>query len=677
VRQSEDVPDALPLAKDPVSAVRLLALPLLLVTAAAPLAGTSWAPASAAPGAPTAAREVGEELGHDRIGVRRSDTWYLRPDLGPGAAQTYREHVGGWAPVAGDTDGDGTGTVSLFRDGTWRINDGPGKPIRTIRFGMPGDQPVVGDWDADGVDSIGVFRRGKWFVRDISASEPTRAFGYGIPGDVPVVGDWDGDGGADLGVKRGRTWYQRDDATSGPTSRTFTFGLVADLPVAGDWDHDGKDTPGAFRDGTWFLRNAGAGYVQTRFGLRGDRPVVRRTPGLAPGVSHRVTRDPRGWLAHVVTVDLAAASTPDVVLARDRIGGTEVTSSIGRRTGAVVAVNGDYATSGGRPVHLAAADGVLLQSPSMRGRALGLGLGATAVSMGFPALEVSVHPEGLPEPLPVTRWNQGQPFGDEVAAFTSVGAGVETPLAEACYAGLAPATPVLREGALESTTSVTGRRCFGPAAMVPAQGTMLTANTYSARQATFEGLTPGQRTTMRQVLGFPGTVDAVGGNPMLVIDGTIPSGDVDGSGGIFGPNPRTAVGATADGRLLLVVVDGRQPGYSSGISLRDLAELMSSLGAHNAINLDGGGSSTMWLNGVVANRPSDGSERGVSGGLVVLPAGDPGEVGLVDVTAGQARRGAPGPVTPAVPAAPVPGPPGSVQRAAEDPASTGGLSDLR
>lgn len=654
--------------------MRSTLLPLLVLPLLSPLA-TQPAQA-AAPQARAASLDL--PLGHDRIGVRRGDTWYLRPDLGPGAAETYREHVGGWVPVAGDTDGDGNGSVSLFKGGTWRISDSREGGVREVRFGMPGDLPVLGDWDADGVDTIGVYRSGRFYLRDVNSGGPARVVGFGIPGDVPVVGDWDGDGGTDIGVKRGRTWYQRDASDGGPASRTIAFGLAGDLPAVGDWDHDGKDTIAAFRDGTWFLRDAGGTYQQTRFGLRGDMPVVRRTQGLAPGVTHRVTRDPRGWVAHIVTVDLAASSTPDVVLGRERLAGSELTSSMGRRSGAVVAVNGDYATNDGRPVHGFARDGRLLQSPSLLGKALGLDLGAASAPMGAPDLSTTVQPDGSAEPAPVSRWNQGQPDGDQLVAFTAEGATVETPRSGACYAGLADATPVVRDGVVETATSVTGRRCFGDPAMVPPTGTLLTANTFAARQAFVEALSPGQSLVMRQTLGFPGAVDLLGGNPMLVVDGAVPSGSVDGSGSFFGPNPRTAVGTTADGRLILVVVDGRRSGYSTGVSLRDLADLMVSLGAQQALNLDGGGSSTMWLNGVVANRPSDGSERGVSSALVVLPAGDPGESGLTSVTTPPAasRRTA-GPVTQPVPVGVVPGPADSLERAWRDPASSGGLPQLR
>jgi len=100
---------------------------------------------------------------------------------------------------------------------------------------------------------------------------------------------------------------------------------------------------------------------------------------------------------------------------------------------------------------------------------------------------------------------------------------------------------------------------------------------------------------------------------------------VDGTGEFFGRHGRTAVGVTADGRLLLVVVDGRQPGYSRGMTLRELAELLLRLDAVSAMNLDGGGSSEMVVNGLTASRPSDGRERGIANALVVLPGADRGQ----------------------------------------------------
>lgn len=82
--------------------------------------------------------------------------------------------------------------------------------------------------------------------------------------------------------------------------------------------------------------------------------------------------------------------------------------------------------------------------------------------------------------------------------------------------------------------------------------------------------------------------------------------------------PLTAVGSTSDGRLLFVVIDGRQKGYSVGMTYSELAFFMKSLEAINAICMDGGGSSTMWINGVTVNKPSDGKPRAVANGIALF-----------------------------------------------------------
>lgn len=104
-----------------------------------------------------------------------------------------------------------------------------------------------------------------------------------------------------------------------------------------------------------------------------------------------------------------------------------------------------------------------------------------------------------------------------------------------------------------------------------------------------------------------------------VVDG-IDSVEVDtnvGNHSIQGDQPRTAVGVIDDNHLVFVVVDGRQEGYSEGVTLPELADIMLSLGATTAYNLDGGGSSTMYFNGQVVNSPSNGGERGTSDILYV------------------------------------------------------------
>lgn len=86
-------------------------------------------------------------------------------------------------------------------------------------------------------------------------------------------------------------------------------------------------------------------------------------------------------------------------------------------------------------------------------------------------------------------------------------------------------------------------------------------------------------------------------------------------------NPRTAAGITQDGRLLLVTVDGRQPEHSVGATIQELRALMRSIGAFDAINLDGGGSTTMVIGGSVINKPSDlTGPRAVADALLLLPS---------------------------------------------------------
>jgi exopolysaccharide biosynthesis protein len=85
-------------------------------------------------------------------------------------------------------------------------------------------------------------------------------------------------------------------------------------------------------------------------------------------------------------------------------------------------------------------------------------------------------------------------------------------------------------------------------------------------------------------------------------------------------HPRTAIGRAIDGKVLLVTVDGRQPALSAGMSLEMLAKLLREFGAQDAANLDGGGSTTMYLLGKVVNSPSDKTgERPVSDAILLFP----------------------------------------------------------
>src|SRR5439155_6945685 len=119
-----------------------------------------------------------------------------------------------------------------------------------------------------------------------------------------------------------------------------------------------------------------------------------------------------------------------------------------------------------------------------------------------------------------------------------------------------------------------------------------------------------------------GDVDIVGGVPQLIRDGKIDitwQEEKVSKSFVETRHPRTAVAKVKDGKFLMITVDGRSES-SGGISLNDLAAYLLELGAIDAMNLDGGGSTTMFLDGKVVNKPSDKEgERKVSDAILVTP----------------------------------------------------------
>jgi len=111
---------------------------------------------------------------------------------------------------------------------------------------------------------------------------------------------------------------------------------------------------------------------------------------------------------------------------------------------------------------------------------------------------------------------------------------------------------------------------------------------------------------------------AIGGSALLVKDGQVqPNSDP-------AAHPRTAVGTKADGSVVLLEIDGRQPGFSEGVTLAELAQIMKDIGVVNALNLDGGGSSTFIARmpgdtqRKLLNSPSDGGERKTANGILLV-----------------------------------------------------------
>jgi hypothetical protein len=117
-----------------------------------------------------------------------------------------------------------------------------------------------------------------------------------------------------------------------------------------------------------------------------------------------------------------------------------------------------------------------------------------------------------------------------------------------------------------------------------------------------------------------GSTDAYECGCRLVRDGkpAVPEKDA-WIGVLTNRDPRTAIGIREDGAVILLTVDGRQPGYSAGFTGRELAAYLIGLGVKDAAMLDGGASTEMLVGGKLAGRPSfKGEERPLGGGLLVL-----------------------------------------------------------
>jgi len=140
--------------------------------------------------------------------------------------------------------------------------------------------------------------------------------------------------------------------------------------------------------------------------------------------------------------------------------------------------------------------------------------------------------------------------------------------------------------------------------------------------------------------GWEGVREAVGGRELIVLDGQTSVSPRPAQADQL--HPRTALGITAAGDLVMATVDGRESGYSTGVDLEEMAELLLSRGVVQALNMDGGGSTTMAVRlpgdpeVSVVNRPSDGRERAVANSLVFFSSAPTGPLATVTVLPGTA-----------------------------------------
>lgn len=320
--------------------------------------------------------------------------------------------------------------------------------------------------------------------------------------------------------------------------------------------------------------------------------------------------------------------TLDVVLANDEIPDHETTSSMARRNGAVAAINGDYTLlpgdrQHGRPVHMFARDAELVTSPLVYGRNFAMTADEQSFFFGHPKDRTWLTQTDTGEVWPVDAWNKVPAEFGEFSVYTPAGGYNHKPPRNACSSRLIPTdSPALRpeRTSVTQTFTVSLTRCA--ARRLNRQGgVVISAPWGSVEGAQIEtGLLPGETVVVDWTTGWPGIDETVGGNPTLLENGVETIGECPSTSMFCQRNPRSAIGIDARGRLLLVTVDGRQKG-SVGMTLEELAALFRYLGATSALNLDGGGSTTMWVRGQIVNRVSDPSERPVGSAILVVPGG--------------------------------------------------------
>jgi hypothetical protein len=361
---------------------------------------------------------------------------------------------------------------------------------------------------------------------------------------------------------------------------------------------------------------------------------TRRAEMLAPGIEHLEIR--RGdftaeagrdrWIIHALMLDPQRARLV-LAPALDEVIGTETTSSLAARHGALAAINGGYfrttGTYRGEPVGVLVLEGKILSEPFRRRAALAISNAGGRARLAITRLDLKAEIKtSSGQRHPVSGFNRPREE-HELIVFTPE------------FHRTTLTTPdgieiiVNRQGRRNPSTlyRVTAARDGVGSQVIPAAGYVISASG-AARVWAREHLRPGARVEITQDIStdppLPFTADfIIGGGPRLVGNGrSTAEAEAEQFNADFSRqrHPRTAVGWRADGLLVLVTVDGRQPPKSVGMTIAELAALMIELSCVEALNLDGGGSTTMVINNRVVNHPSDQSgERPVSDALLIYP----------------------------------------------------------
>lgn len=358
---------------------------------------------------------------------------------------------------------------------------------------------------------------------------------------------------------------------------------------------------------------------------------------IAPGLNYRMEIDNKStriyhvlrWTPDAPGLYVRSEIAQTRLFASDRVGPRQETSSMLKSAGAIAGVNGDFFAANGDPVGAQVRNGEMLSRP-FPGRGV-FAWGPTTTAFGFLSWSGGIQTD-TNDYYEFTGLNEQVGPAEGLVLFT-----------DAAKTALSPKLPV-PEGSKDPPKTgpnvflvlKTDRKKFGPTGIWRATVERIVANSENMEIADgfavlvasgksiskISNLRTGSMVNINmRTEGFDWSkVDnVIGGGPFLLRRGQV---NIDWQSAGFNKafndtnHPRTAVGRTAKGDVLFVTLDGRQEGVSSGASLDDLALYMQRLGCVDALNLDGGGSTTLSIFGEVMNRPSDGRERRVANGIL-------------------------------------------------------------
>jgi hypothetical protein len=313
----------------------------------------------------------------------------------------------------------------------------------------------------------------------------------------------------------------------------------------------------------------------------------------------------------------------DGLLAPDGLKGRESVNRIASRYNAVAALNGDFFPWTGDPLGMCIIDGELASEPARNRVAFGWKTDGSYV-VGNPTFSASAYGPANLE-LKIQGINRECGAGENVLWLPNAGsrAVCSKKGTAAIFRGLN--RPVRFGWALD--VMVAEVRKDVSTVSIPADGAVLFIRD-SRGGPLIEQVASGG--VWKLLIGVTDSqswdqvVSAIGGGPWLVKN---KAKFIDAKEEGFPSNfstvkhPRSAIGHTADGTLLMVAVEGRSES-SSGVTLDELADILINLGAVNAINLDGGGSTDMVVRGIQVTNPSDGAVRPVANAVLVISAGE-------------------------------------------------------